>query len=216
MIHIDLIYISVISILAPTALGAALFKILPRELRAIAILVFATCLLEAVSYVASLLYFNNLFLFHAFTYVEFGCISFMYFSLFRRIRKVRRSILFLGVIFLGLSIYFLLIKEGFDQYNSLQRAVENSIVVVYALFFLFLFSKRTPEERFLLKPYFFLSCGFLIYFSVTFVVFLDANHYIELNNLFNWSVHSVMNILLNAIYFSALWTGGRMMRKTNG
>ena len=212
MIHIDLIYLSVISILAPTALGAALFKILPRELRILAVFVFVTCLLEAVAYVASILYVNNLVLFHVFTYIEFGCISFMYFSLFRRIRMVRYAILVLSAIFLILSTYLLLAREYFDHYNSLQRVVEHSIVLMYVLFFFFLFSKRSPEERFLLKPYFILSCGFLIYFSMTFIVLLDANHYIELNNFFNWSVHSVLNIFLNGVYFIVLWIGGKMAR----
>lgn len=212
MIHIDLIYLSAISILAPTVLGAALFKMLPRELRILANFVFVTCLLEAVAYVASVLYINNLVLFHAFTYIEFGCISFMYFSLFRRIRMVHYAILALSVIFLTISVYLLFAWEYFDHYNSLQRAVEHSIVLMYVLFFFFLFSKRSPTERYLLKPYFILSCGFLIYFSVTFIVFLDANLYIELNNFFNLSVHSVLNIFLNTIYFSVLWIGGKMVR----
>jgi hypothetical protein len=98
------------------------------------------------------------------------------------------------------------------QYAWILQAMEHSVVLMYVLLFFSLFSKRSTKERFLLKPYCIISFGFLIYFSVTFMVFLDANYYIELNNFFNWSVHSVLNIFLNMIYFSALWVGGKMSR----
>lgn len=212
MIHIDLIYLSTISILAPTVLGAALFKTLPTELRILAVFIFVTCLLEALTYVASLLYVNNLAVFHVFTYIEFGCISLIYFSLFRKVRIVRYAILTIATVFITLSIYILFKWEYFDSYNSLQRGLEHIIILIYVILFLWLFSQRLPEERLLLKPYFILSCGFFIYFSGTFLVFLDANRYVEFNNFFNWSVHSVLNIFLNAIYFSVLWTGGKMAK----
>ncbi len=212
MIHIDLIYLSAISILAPTVLGAAIFKFLPKDLRIVAFLVFVTCLLEAVSFAASLAYINNLFLFHLFTYIEFACISYMYLSLFKRIRLIRYGIPILSATFVVLSIYFLLKKEYFDHYNSAQRGLEQLIILVYVLLFLYLFSKRLPEERHLLKPYFYLSIGWLIYFSGTFVIFLDAYGYLDLSRFLNWSVHSVLNIFLNAIYFAVFWMAGRMMR----
>ncbi len=212
MIHIDLMFLSMISILAPTVLGAAIYKMLPRQLKVLALYIFIKFVLEGVVYVTWQLGVNNLALFHLFTYIEFGFISMIYFSLFRMIRFVRYGIIILGSTFLILSVYLLLNYEYLDSFNSLQRGLEHIIVLIYVLFFLFLFSRRSPEERFLLKPYFYLSCGFLIYFSVTFLVLLDTKEYVNFNNFFNWSVHSVLNIFLNAVCFSVIWSGGKMMR----
>jgi len=205
-------YLSMISILAPTFLGVGLFRSLPRELRILAFFVFATCLLEGVVYVAWLYNVNNLGMFHLFTFVEFIFVSIIYYRLLKSIRVVRYAILALGLFFMTASAYILFKQEYFDQYNSTQRGIEQLIILVYVLLFLYLFSKRLPEERHLLKPYFYLSIGWLIYFSGTFVIFLDAYGYIDLSRFLNWSVHSVLNIFLNAIYFAVFWMAGRMMR----
>jgi hypothetical protein len=202
-----------ISVLAPTVLGAVLFKWLPRELKVLAIFIFLTCLLEAFVYVTWQLNVNNQALFHLFTYIEFGCLSLIYFILLRAIRIVRYAIIILGAVFFSLSMYILFKWEYWDSYNSVQRGLEHIIVLMYMILFLFLFSRRLPEERFLLKPYFILSCGFFIYFAVTFLVLLDTKEYVNFNNVFNWSVHSVLNIFLNIVYFIVLWAGGKMVRR---
>lgn len=213
MIHIDLMYISMISILAPTFLGVALFKQLPMELKLLALFIFITCIMDGVVYVAWQFNVNNIAVFHLFTYIEFGIISLIYSKLFKAIRVVRYSIMTLSAMFLILSIYLLYKHEHLDTYNSLQRALEHIIVLIYVVLFLFLYSRRHIEERLLLKPYFILSIGFLTYFSLMFLVFLDANNYLGFDNFFNWSIHSVLNIFLNIIYFAVLWIGGKQRIK---
>ena len=209
MIHIDLMYISMISILAPTILGAALFNRFPRELKILSIFIFGTCFLELVVYIASLYNVNNMAIFHLFTYMEFGCISLIYYEILKSIKVIRRFIISLSVLFAILSIYILFEWESLSSYNSMQRGLEHVFVLMYIVQFINLFSKRQASERFLMKPYFILSLGFIIYFSGTFLIFLDANRYIRFDQLENWSIHSLLNIMLNTTYFIVLWMGGK-------
>lgn len=212
MIHIDLMYLSMISVLAPTVLGIALYRTLTKELKILTVFVVATCILEAGVYVSSRYNINNMVAFHLFTYLEFGAVSLIYYHLFRFVRVIRYGIMMSGIIFLALSIYGLFNWEYIDQYNTLQRALEHSIILIYTFVFLVLFFKRLPKEKYLLRPYLYLTLGWCIYFAGTFLVFLDAHSYVDFDDFFNWSVHSVLNIFLNAIYFAALWTGGKMVR----
>lgn len=179
MIHIDLMFISMISVVAPMVLGAALYKTLPRELKVLVIYVFIKGILEGVVYVMWQLSLNNLPFFHLFTYLEFGFISLIYYYLFIRIRRVRYGILMLSAVFLILSIYLLSNYEQLDSFNSLQRGLEHIMVLLYVTLFLTLFFKRLPRERYLLKPYFIMSCGFLVYFVLALAVLLDAKEYVN-------------------------------------
>lgn len=214
MIHIDLMYISMISILAPAFLGVAVFNRLSSELKVLSVFVLITLVLEAVVFVAFNLGANNMAVFHTFTYVEFSCISLIYYGIFKSKKYIRLMPLVLYLLFLAFSIHSLVNWEFLDRYNSIQRAGEHILVLTYVIVFIASFSRSSNMGRLKLRPMYILSIGFLLYFSGTFLTFLNANNYIEFDDLFNWSIHSILNIFLNTIYFIVLWTASKGVKRS--
>lgn len=202
-------YISMISVLAPTILGASIFNRLSVGLKILAVFIFVTCLLEGVVFIAFRQSVNNMAIFHLYTYLEFGFISAIYYHFYKSNQLRRMLILFQGILFTCISIYSLVAWEYLDKYNSIQRGVEHILLLVSLLLFTLTFLGSSNMRKYRIRPYFILTVGFLIYFSGTFLIFLNANKYIEVDQLSNWSVHSILNIFLNSIYFAVLWTEGK-------
>ncbi len=151
-------------------------------------------------------------IFHIYTFVEFIGISGVYYFIFKRNLIYRRLLVALTILFSVLSVISLIYWEGLSRFNTIQRAFEYAILLLYFIMFLstILRSKAAPLLE--LHPYFTLTIGFFIYFSGTILLFLNANKFIELDIVNYWFIHGVLNIFLNIIYFVVLWTGTKVAK----
>lgn len=201
-----------VSILLPATVGTVLFRQLPVALKILAILIFSLCGFELSSYVLYRYSVSNMFLHHAYTFIEFGLISAIYFVLFKS-KSFRISVVVLGTVFLGLSIGSLFFIENVNDFNSFQRSCEVAILMIY--FFVYIYQQMKRRELFQVEfnPYFLLTVGFLIYFSGTFLLFFYANEFIKTSNLSYWIIHCSLNIFLNIIYSIVLWKGSKLKDK---
>lgn len=146
---------------------------------------------------------NNLFLFHLYTPVEFGFISTVYFTIFKK-WSYKKLILVISISFLSYLILSIF-NSDLKRFDALNRTIESGILLVYFSIYLIEVLKNSKEPYLEIHPYFILTVGFVLYFAGTIIVFfisnnLDSNAFIPI-----WAIHSILNIFLNSIYSVVIW-----------
>ena len=212
MTNIDMMYMSMLSVLLPTIMAGAVFVRLPTPLRILSVFIFATFTLEAVGFAFYQLGINNMVIFHVYTYLEFLSISLIYFVIFKESKVLKWGVGLFTLSFLILSILNLLLGEHTAVFNSIQRVVEYGFLLFYFVFYLSKVISGREAPFLELHPYFVLTVGFLIYFSGTLFLFLSVNKLQEWGIVDYWMIHGVLNILLNITYFAVLWNGSKMAK----
>lgn len=212
MTNIDMMYLSMLSILLPAIMAVAVFKRLPISLKILSFFIFVTCLMEGLVYLTYQLGINNMPIFHVYTYLEFISISLIYFYIFRSSRVMKWLILLFVMSFIVLSSINIFLGEQATVFNSFQRFVEYGFLMVYFVVFLskIVASREAPFLE--LHPYFVLTVGFLIYFTGTLLLFLNVNQLKEWGIVDYWMIHGILNIFLNIIYFAVLWNGSKVAK----
>lgn len=213
MVHIDMMYLSMFSIIPAAILGIALFRAMPYPLRILEVFILCTCLIEFSAYAMFMQGKNNMVIYHIHTFVECTAISLIYWQIFGNRTTLKRIILGLWVIFCIFSLFNILYNEDLLHFNSIQRALEYVILMFYFVAFLSIILRSRVAPLLELHPYFTLTIGFFIYFSGTILLFLNANKFIEFGLGNSWFIHGVLNIFLNIIYFVVLWTGTKVVKR---
>ncbi len=191
----DIQLISTISILLPAIVGVVFFKSLWRPCKILFYFVCITVLLETVGRIMWHYGMNNLFLFHIYSFVEFGAISLIYYLITANKNQKRFIVIFLFV-FQGFSVINLMF-EDLSGFNSFQRQIEALIVLYYLISFLFETSKNDRYN--LNNPYLILTFGYVIYFVGTLYLFMYGKRLTEAYGSY-WLIHSSINIFLNIVY----------------
>lgn len=199
------------SIIAPLFVGVVFIRTLLISCRLLFLLIITVAIIELLAIILAKYGINNLFLFHLYSFIEFGVISMIYYQLIRNTQQ-RKFILYFLVVFQGFSLLNLLFFEKITGFNSFQRNIEAIILMFYFFFYLFEISKLKHEYS-LRNPFFILTFGFIIYFVGTLSLFVYANQIIQGTDNSYWLIHSVLNIFLNGIYTIALWKGRIRMEK---
>jgi hypothetical protein len=187
------------SIIAPVVIGAIFYFKLPGALKILCWLLFATLIMEGIGLWLFQLKVNNLFIFHLYSYIEFGLITLIYYQLSTN-QMWKRLLVITFFVFLLFSGVVLAFYQGLDSFNSLQRNAEGIILMVYFFAFIRQYSLFESRRRKLLKPFFWLTYGYFIYFAGTIFLFIFANEILSDKMNDYWTIHGVFNIFLNIIY----------------
>ncbi len=212
MVNLDMMHISMLSVLIPTGLSLAVFNRLTMPLKFLAAFLLASCLTQGVIYYYFINSMNNLPLFHLFTFIEFIAISVMYYLIFKSSRTLRTLVVILSISFLLFSIINLFKWEDIYVFNSNQRFAEFIVLLTYFLLFFRIALKGTFNLPLVQHPYFILTLGYFIYFTGTIFLFLNANNFIALDIVNYWMIHAILSIFLNVIYFIVLWKGSKFSK----
>ncbi len=202
--------ISTYSIIVPVLAGALLFRNLPKQLKTLCLYIFLAFTLEMAIWITASASINNLFLFHAFTYVEFIFLSMVFYQL-ADLLIWKRVILWLLLLFCVFSIVNSIFYESILEFNSNQRYVAGIMGFVLIVGY---FAKliRKAEHIYLERhPYFILAASYLLYFSGTFFLFLVSKEFMGADIAKYWSLHGVLNIFLNLSYIAVLWQGRKVL-----
>ena len=199
---LDLNLISAYSIIAPILIGAIYLRSYSLVIRLLFFFVCLTGVLELASGIFMAYGINNLVFFHVHVYLEFTFIALIFFLTFDSITW-RAITLGCAAIFYVYSAFNAIFYEAVDLFNSNQRYVEGLMILFFCTGY-FISLMRRPVHRYLEKqPMFWLTSGFLIYFAGTLYLFLVSKELMAINKLQYWTIHSVLNIGLNAIYVLA-------------
>ena len=207
---INLTVISSLSIIVPVLLGAILFRRLNPVLRLLACFLFVSVLFEGIAFTLYNKGMNNLFLFHAYAYVELGFITTIFYRLTTN-SNWRLVIKLLIAGFLVFSAINLILFESIFEFNANQRYLECIIILVLCIgYFTELIHKA--EHIYLEKnPYFWLASTYLIYFAGNSLLFLFYYKLSDDGTDSYWDLHSTLNLCLNLGSTVVLWMGRKTL-----
>ncbi|RYE16518.1 MAG: hypothetical protein EOP51_25630 [Sphingobacteriales bacterium] len=149
---------------------------------------------------------NNLPLFHLHTIMEFGLLSLVFYQAFP-VSGLRKSIPWLVALFSGFAGVYA-VFNGTRVFNSIPRAIENVVMIAYAILYLAQLNKHMPVKRLEQFPMFWITTAVLLYFSGTLLLFTLGEYLATLEQHFPidiWVVHSVLNVVFNILCAVGLW-----------
>lgn len=183
------------SIAVPFIIGLWFFRIVHVTAKYLILYVVLTAFIEVLATVLFQYEINNLFTFHLHTFFEFGIFTIVYRRLMKNVNF--RIFTFISTIsFLIFSVISLGFLQDISQFNSYQRHLEAVLLIAYALFYL-LHKSGAGDERWSLNPFAPLSAVILLYFFGNLFVFIFANQMFSSGNVTAWSIHGILNTVLN-------------------
>lgn len=207
---INFAVITTLSVIAPAFLGAIFFRGLSRTLKILSCFLFITVISEGISLVLYTKGMNNLFLFHAYAYLELGFTSIIFYRLTssQNWRLIIKLLLAGFIIFSVLNSIFL---EGFYEFNANQLYLESMIILVLCVGY-FTETMRKTEYIYLERnPYFWLASSFLIYFAGNSLLFLFEDILDGGGTGSYWNLHSALNLCLNLGTAVSIWIGRKAL-----
>lgn len=150
---------------------------------------------------------NNLYIFRAYTIVEFTLISFFYLLFYRQYFKsyfmIVLNISFFMIAFMDYQV------NGIASIDNYSISCESIILTFYALISFLFIIKNLVFENLLSSAFFWINSSVLFYFSGNLLLFAFSN-YLKNNNLDEYYVlwtmiHSFLNIFFNTFICIGFW-----------
>lgn len=163
---------------------------------------------DAISFYCAEKGISTFFIFHVYTIFAGVFIYFIY--KYEIVNKyIKRSFLWATLVFVILSLYYLVFQNGLSQYNSEPYTILSTLVIVLSVYYFYeLFIKL--EIPYLTKHYFFwVNSAFLIYFASTFFLTVFENFLIQPGvelDLVLWPIQHAATIIFNLIIAKGIWT----------
>ncbi|HUQ66974.1 MAG TPA: hypothetical protein VM101_12515 [Flavitalea sp.] len=140
----------------------------------------------------------------AFTLIEYTVFSYVLYSIIDN-RIFKGIILVSSAVFFVFSIfYFFTVKN--NTFDSLPASIESILIVAFSVFYLF-DQMNKPQVIFIYQePNFWFVVGFIIYFSGTLFLFIQASNLTkEVRDNF-WKINYFCNIIKNILFAIAFST----------
>ena len=197
-------YLSVFSIFVPVIFGAIFYRSLPLPIKVLFVYI---CLAAAIEVTSSLLFAsgaNNIVLYDVLTYFEFILLSTVYFLLLPS-KPIRMGMVVLSTSFIVYLLWSDLFRGNTNELNTTTIIIESILLICYFVCYMITLLSKSNNPYLETQPYFVLSGGLLVYFVGNFLVyfyydFLDVEMALSV-----WTVHSLLNLLLNIIYTAVIW-----------
>jgi len=201
-------FLSILSSIIPLILGIYWVNILPKALKVLSAFIFIILILELLCVYLSSLRINNLFLFHANSFLEFVFYP-LILSFILKNKIFQYTIIISITSFLIFAIFNIYLWEPLTAFNTNTRAVEGILMIAFCIYFYFDLFLKTEVVKLSTYPYFWLVSGLLIYFSGTLFLYLYANQIVKSTNITYWIIHSILNIFLNIMFSISIWLGSK-------
>jgi hypothetical protein len=166
------------------------------------LLVTAGCIADTCNFFFTLDEMINLFVFRAYTLIEFTLLVVFYFLFYREYFKAY------PLLFVPLPMFYLVCfldyrLNGADSYDNLSLSFEAVLISIYALFSFWMLMKTRIFKDLSALPFFYINSGILLYFLGNFLFFVFSNLVFESAPL--WDIHSLLSILFNFLIVTAFW-----------
>jgi hypothetical protein len=143
---------------------------------------------------------NNMPLFHAFSFIEYLFVAYVFYHTIHAI-ILKKIILILSFIYLCFTFFALYYFSGIFKFNTETRILEAILLVFFSLLYFNQLSKELTINILSVFriPMFWVSSSIFLYFTGNFFLFLFIEHLSNIKTQI-WSLHSVMNIMCNALF----------------
>lgn len=140
----------------------------------------------------------------AFTLIEYAIFAYVLYSIILN-RLFRIIILASSGVFFVFAIYYFLTYKS-DTFDSLPASIESILIVAFSIFYLF-DQMNKPQVIFIYQePNFWFVVGFIIYFSGTLFLFIQASNLtLEVRDNF-WKINLFSSIIKNILFAIAFST----------
>lgn len=143
---------------------------------------------------------NNLHIYYFLLILEFVGFSFIFYNNTSSYR-FQLLILIAGAFFLSFYLFYTLLNDTIETFNSEIRTLEAINLIIFAMVYLYIFSNEISVRpvNILKTPMFWFSIGILFYFTANFFMFMF--YYQIVSKLpRSWDIHSILNVLTNIIF----------------
>jgi hypothetical protein len=199
------LYTSVVvpsSVVIPLGMGAVRYRVLPRPHRILLFyLVFAGVVDAAASYM-SRHHIHNLWLLHIYTAVETVLLLWFYRSILSS-PWLRKAIPYAMVVFPLVCLVNILWWQSLLHFNTYTRPVE-ALLLIYLGLVYFMENSAAPSKSSLS----WMNAGILLYFSVSFFIFIFSNflHHGQLLNTIILVSHATFVLIMYLLFTVGFYT----------
>jgi hypothetical protein len=166
------------------------------------LLVTAGCIADGLNFFLSEHEVVNLFVFRAYTLVEFKLCVLFYYLFYKE---------YFGsypLLFVQLPLFYIVCiidykLNGVDSFDNLSLSFEAVILSIHALCSFWVLMKTHIFRDLLSVPFFYINSGILLYFLGNLMFFVFSNLVLKSPPL--WNIHSVLSILFNILIITAFW-----------
>lgn len=191
----------------PAAVSLLKYRCLDTAMKAIAFYVFLGGLVQVYSSYLNGIRYNNLWVLHWYTPLEFLCIVWFYANILEGILK-KTTMLVVGSGFVALSVLNSTYLQDTGTFNTYARSLEGILTIVFCLIWCYKTLTEMKILRLEQNPVFWVNTGFLLYFSGNVLLFAFSNYIISINrslSVYIWAFHAMFSILLYFFITIGLW-----------
>jgi hypothetical protein len=211
-----IIILSHVPILATAVLAAVRFKGFTKELRIFSTYIFLSAIIQFTS-----LYFwfqskNNMPLLHVYVCLEFALLGWFYAEVLRKFINAG-IIAWMVILFSVFTILNSLFVQDIFSFNSNALTVESILIIILALFTFIVSLNNIVRETDSIRnkaSLNWINSGLFIYHSCTLLLFFFGDRITallsETFNLYAWTLHSFLSIVMYTCFFISLWKQSRI------
>jgi hypothetical protein len=166
------------------------------------LLVTAGCIADSLNFFLSANEVINLFIFRAYTLIEFTLWVIFYYLFYKEYYGNYR------LLFIQLPLFYLVCVidynvNGVNSFDNLSLSFEAVVLSMHAMYSFWVLMKTRIFSNLLRVPFFYINSGILLYFLGNLMFFVFSNLVLKSTSL--WDIHSVLSILFNILIIAAFW-----------
>ncbi len=199
--------ISSLLILVPVLFSIAKYKLLNKIQVRLCYLLILVLIVEIISNVLWHKKINNLPVFHFYAIIEFILIINIYRTVLSKMFS-KKFFFFLGLGFIAFGIINTIFFQSLFTFNSNVTTTMGLIVIFLSLSYYYSLLKEVKYSALEINPMFWISSGFLIYFSSNLILFFINNTLfkgVSEASRIVWGLHAIVNMVLIIFYTIAIW-----------
>lgn len=209
-------YLSFFSVLVPMgfaffALRKQHFKL--RVLNLLSLLLLTSFLCDLMGYILAKISHDSTAVLNIWYPTQFILLSLLYAFLMKQHQKKIHLVSFCFLFLIWLDTWAF---QSFNQFQSYLRIIENIVLIIYALMYLFSLIKLEYTPKIILLKYgpFWITIAVIVYFTATGVVVFAIEDLIfkdptSLSAVLIWSVHNFFNAMKNFIFALGIYFLGK-------
>jgi hypothetical protein len=194
-------------VLVPIVACALRYKAFDNVLKVLFFYLIICAITEAVSYLLAINKIHNYFVRHLFTFLECTLITTIYFLHFQT-NTIRNFIKGFYFVFFSLSLVIMVFNGGYSGPDNILSSYEACLFIGLPLYFLYKEINDRSVPRLNEYYFFWLNSAILIYFGISFFLFLFGV-FIEKtdSNVYNYfrGVSLSVNVIYNTLLAVSVW-----------